>query len=120
MLRVGTSIYEYYLRDWYGVDPADGAALYVASPEAIEAGGDDLRTVDGTVVTTNHLNANESFHGTALPDLYGGITNTFSYKGVSIRALISYQIGGKRSEEHTSELQSRGQIVCGLMREQHT
>src|SRR5690625_7246194 len=78
MLRVGTSIYEYYLRDWYGVDPADGAALYVASPEAIEAGGDDLRTVDGTVVTTNHLNANESFHGTALPDLYGGITNTFS------------------------------------------
>lgn len=95
MLRVGTSIYEYYLRDWYGVDPSDGAALYVASPEAIEAGGDDIRTVDGTVVTTNHLNANESFHGSALPNLYGGITNTFAYKGFSIRALVSYQIGGK-------------------------
>src|SRR5690625_7670284 len=71
------------------------AVVLVESTIAIEAGGDDLRTVDGTVVTTNHLNANESFHGTELPDLYGGITNTFSYKGFSIRALISYQIGGK-------------------------
>src|SRR5690625_7454818 len=94
MLRVGTSIYEYYLRDWYGVDPADRAAHYVASPEAIEAGGDDLRTVDGTVVTTSHLNANESFHGTAQRDLYVGNTNTFSSIVYSIRARISYQIIG--------------------------
>lgn len=27
-LKVGHSIYDYWLKDWYGVDPADGAALY--------------------------------------------------------------------------------------------
>lgn len=27
---VGRSIYDYWLRQWYGVDPADGAGLYVA------------------------------------------------------------------------------------------
>ena len=27
------------LRQWYGVDPADGSALYVASQEAIDANG---------------------------------------------------------------------------------
>src|SRR5699024_10627097 len=81
---------------------------YIASPEAIEADGDDLREIDGTIVTTSHLNANESFHGSALPDLYGGITNTISYKGFSIRALISYQLGGKTYDGQYASLMHAG------------
>lgn len=33
--------------------------------------------------------------GSALPDWTGGITNTFSYKGVSLRTLIDISMGGK-------------------------
>src|SRR5690625_5512448 len=54
------------------------------------------------------MNANESCLGTALPDLYGGITNTFSYKGFSIRALISYQIGGKTYDGQYASLMHAG------------
>src|SRR5690625_5867222 len=49
MLRVGTSIYEYYLRDWYGVDTADGADLYVALSDDIDAVGVDVVYEGGNV-----------------------------------------------------------------------
>src|SRR5439155_25256215 len=34
-----------------------------------------------------------------------------------IRAILDRKIGTNRSEEHTSELQSRGQLVCRLLLE---
>ena len=94
-LMVGSSIYEYWLRQWAGVDPADGAGLYIASAEAIEADGSDLRTIDGTIMTTNHNNAEYAFVGTAIPDLFGSFGNTISWKGISLSTLFTYQIGGK-------------------------
>ncbi|WP_374166163.1 SusC/RagA family TonB-linked outer membrane protein [Arcticibacter sp. MXS-1] len=90
-LMVGHSYYDYWLRDWYGVDPSDGAGLFVATPEAAT----DVRTVNGVKVTTNQNNAAYHYAGTALPDYYGSFNNTFSYKGFSLSTLFTYQIGGK-------------------------
>lgn len=89
------SIYDYWLRDWYGVDPQDGAALYAAN----EATGSGVRLIDNgkgrvDTVTTDINNAKYHYAGTAIPDLFGGIENTFSYKGFTLNVLVQYQMGG--------------------------
>ncbi|MEO9022740.1 MAG: SusC/RagA family TonB-linked outer membrane protein [Ginsengibacter sp.] len=89
------SIYDYWLRDWYGVDPADGAALYYANITT----SSNVRIMDGgkgtDTVTTDINNAKYHYAGTAIPDLYGGIENTFTYKGFSLNFLLQYQLGGQ-------------------------
>lgn len=94
-LMVGSSIYEYWLRQWAGVDPSDGAGLYIASEDAISEDGSDLRTIDGTIMTTNQNNAEYAFSGSSLPDLFGSFSNTIGFKGISLSTLFTYQIGGK-------------------------
>ncbi len=90
-LEVGQDIYQFYLRQYAGVDPADGAALYLPTPTATT----DLRTINGQVLTTNFNDARFEYSGTAIPDLFGAITNTFIYKDLQLSFLINYQIGGK-------------------------
>src|SRR5690606_41298373 len=41
----------------------------------------------------------------------------FSSSGVRFRAICSSPVSGPRSEEHTSELQSRENLVCRLLLE---
>jgi len=101
-LEVGRDIYAFYLRQWAGVDPADGAALYVPD----EGVTTNLRTVNGTVYTTNFTNARSAYSGTAIPDLYGSFTNTFSYKDLSLSFLVTYQIGGKFFDNNYQDLMS--------------
>lgn len=90
-LMAGRSIYDYWLRDWYGVDPATGAALYRADK------WDESSSfiINGDSVTTNINNARFHYAGTAIPDYAGGITNTFTYKNFALSALITYSVGGK-------------------------
>lgn len=107
-LMKGRSIYDYWLRQWYGVDPADGSALYIATEEAIAVGGSDIREVDGVMVTTNQNNAEYGYVGTAIPDLFGSITNSFSYRGFTLSALLTYQIGGKTYDSNYALLMHPG------------
>lgn len=107
-LMVGHSIYDYWLKDWYGVDPADGAALYVPTAEAIEANGSDIRTVDGTILTTNQGNGDYHYAGTAIPDLSGAISNAFSYKNFDLNFMFTYQLGGKVIDYNYQSIMSAG------------
>ncbi len=91
-LKVGQSLYDYWLRSWYGVDPADGAGLYRAAPTA---GAANLRIMEnGDSVTTVFSDARFDYHGSAIPDFSGGISNTFSFKGLTLSVLLNYQKGG--------------------------
>ncbi|MFB6455710.1 SusC/RagA family TonB-linked outer membrane protein [Chitinophaga sp. Hz27] len=104
-LMVGKSIYDYWLRAWYGVDPADGSALYVAA----DPKGAGVRTMaNGDVVTTNINNAAYHYAGSAIPDLFGSINNTFNYKNFSLSFLISFQLGGKTYDATYASLMSSG------------
>lgn len=103
----GGSIYDYWRRQWYGVDPADGSALYVADSKVDETDA-DLRTVNGTLVTTNQNDAQMAFVGTALPDLFGSFTNTFTYRNFKLGFLMTYQIGGKTYDTNYASLMSTG------------
>lgn len=106
-LVVGGSIYDYWLRDWYGVDPTDGAALYVLDPD-VDPSDVSVRTVDGVLVTTNQNNAKYDFVGTAVPDLFGSIQNTFTVGDFRLGFLLTYQIGGKTYDTNFASLMSSG------------
>lgn len=95
-LEVGRSIYDYYLRQWYGVDPTDGAPLYyAANPNA-----SNVRLVDdgkgGKIALTPEIgNAKYDYSNkTPIPDLYGGVRTSLRYKDFTLNMLMSYQIGG--------------------------
>jgi len=93
-LMVGHSIYDFWLRDWYGVDPADGAALYDANIKDFVTQASNLRLIGNDTVSTSQNNAKYHYAGSAIPDLIGGITNTFSYKGFELNILATFQVGG--------------------------
>ncbi|MFA6276722.1 MAG: TonB-dependent receptor [Pedobacter sp.] len=90
--EVGKDFYAFYLRQYAGVDPSDGSSLYIPA-DGTAAGS--MRTVNGVQYVTNQTLAKFDYSGTAIPDLVGSFTNTFSYKDLSLSFLVNYQIGGK-------------------------
>lgn len=89
---VGRSIYDFWLRDWYGVDPETGEGLFRA--DVYDAADEDIKIVGTDTLTTDFGNARYHFAGNAIPDFFGGITNTFTYKGFSLNVLMSFAVGG--------------------------
>lgn len=103
-LAVGHSIYDFYLRQYAGVDPSDGSALYIPNDGAT---GTNIRTINGIDYTTSITNAKLDYNGTSsIPDVYGALTNTFSYKGLSLSVLVNYQLGGKIYDSNYASLMS--------------
>jgi len=107
-LAVGQSIYDYWLRDWYGVDPADGYALYVADPEKMVKNDISARVVNGVNVTTDQNKALYHYAGSAIPDLFGTFGSTVKYKGLQLDVMFSYQIGGLMYDTNYSALMQSG------------
>jgi TonB-linked SusC/RagA family outer membrane protein len=91
-LKEGSSIYDFWLREYKGVDPNTGNALYRA---ANFVASNSFITETGDTLTTSINNARYHYNGTSIPKLTGGFSNTFRYKGLSLSALVVYQIGGK-------------------------
>jgi len=103
-LKVGHSRFEYWLREWYGVDPADGRALYVWDPEAPNAHvAANIRVIGTDTFALNPAVAREGFHGSPIPAVMGGFTNTFTWRNFDLSILLTYQIGGQLLDRiHTS------------------
>jgi len=94
-LMVGRSIYDFWLRDWYGVDPRDGAPVYRLNPTSTWVESTCRVMEDGTEVTTDISKALYNYVGTSIPDLYGTVGTAVYYKGFSLNLRFGYQIGGK-------------------------
>ncbi|MGV3530678.1 MAG: SusC/RagA family TonB-linked outer membrane protein [Flavisolibacter sp.] len=90
-LMVGKSIYDYWLREWRGVNPENGDALYTAdswnsSNSFVDAKGDTL--------TNQSNNGRYMYMGSAIPDVYGGLSTSLKYRGLELSMLFNYQLGG--------------------------
>jgi TonB-linked SusC/RagA family outer membrane protein len=107
---VDASIFEYWLRSYYGVDPSDGAALYIAQNTAASATRRLISNKDGGVdtVTTAISNGKFEYHGSAIPDLYGSFNTSFTYKQFTVSALFTFQIGGSTYDANYAGLMSSG------------
>jgi TonB-linked SusC/RagA family outer membrane protein len=113
-LTVGSSIYDYWLREWYGVDPTDGAALYRANTY-IEA--NTRVTSSGDTVSISQNNARFHYNGSAIPDFYGAINTELRYKGFNVRAILTYQKGGMVYDSPYATLMSSGNYGQALHRD---
>lgn len=93
---VGASIFDYWLRTYYGVDPSDGAALYVSANKTSATGRRFIVNAAGGTDTVTTLIANGKFeyNGTVIPDLYGSFSQAFTFKNFTLSALFTFQIGG--------------------------
>ena len=83
-LLVGQDMHTWFLRKWVGVDPANGNPLW------------DLGAVDpitGKTTTSVYRDAPLQVVGKGTPDFFGGIRNTFSYKGFELNALMNFVSG---------------------------
>jgi len=80
-LGKGHDFYEFYLKEWAGVDPANGDPLWYT---------DETKTA-----TTNNYNsaAKVATGKSASPKYYGGFSNTFTYKGFSVSGDFYYNYG---------------------------
>lgn len=105
-VSVGHSIYDYWLRQWYGVDPADGSPLFLVADTYAGTTASDIRTVNGTVVTTNFNKAKYDYSGTAIPDLFGSFGTAITYKQWALSAMFTYQLGGKTYDSNYATLMS--------------
>ena len=75
---VGESLFTYYLRDYYGVNPVNGEALW--------------RTKDGEL--TNDFNQSAYvFAGSPEPRFTGGFNTSVAWKGLSLSTLLEFKGG---------------------------
>jgi TonB-linked SusC/RagA family outer membrane protein len=88
---VGNSLYEWYLREYAGVDPADGKATWYK--DVLDAGGNPTGE---RVITKNYSESSRYQLGKSIPDYYGSITNTFTlFKDISLSFQLYWSLGGK-------------------------
>ncbi|WP_299778368.1 SusC/RagA family TonB-linked outer membrane protein [uncultured Formosa sp.] len=92
----GRSRFDFFLYDYAGVDPSNGDALYYMYEEIDGQVGIPVLNENGTHATTSSWSdAGKGFTGaSAVPDLIGSISNSFSYKNIELSVLLSYQLGG--------------------------
>lgn len=90
VVKKGAPIGVFYGAEYAGVDPANGDALWYVNET------DDNGNIINAEATTNDFStANFVELGSPLPNLIGGISNTFAWKGVSLDIRLQGQSGNK-------------------------
>jgi len=85
----GGSVYDFFLKEWAGVNPETGKATWFQDVK------DAAGNVTGRTTTTDQTKATPYYQGSSLPDFYGGISNGFRYKNFDFSFLLSFSLGGK-------------------------
>ena len=89
--NVGGSVYDYYLREYVGVNPENGNAQWYK-----DVLGDDKKPTGEKVVTEKFSEATKyKFDRSPIPDVYGGFGFNFRYQGFDLGLDFAYQIGGE-------------------------
>jgi hypothetical protein len=99
-----SSIYDYWLRSYAGVDPADGYALFIVDP-LLTTQLILIQERNGVNVT---INQNKSIIRIPWICLFGSFTNTFKVGGFQLDVLFTYQIGGQTYDTNYAALMLAG------------
>ena len=112
----GKSVFEFWLPAYYGVDSADGTALYKAANRTTSANRRIKTNKSGgsDTLTTLASNALFEYYGTSIPDFYGSIGQSLTYKGFTLTGLFTFQIGGKTYDANYQSLMSSGTYGSAL------
>lgn len=84
LLREGESMHTFYVPIWAGVDSETGLGQFWIDPQDHSKG-----------TTPYYSRAGKGIAGKAIPDVIGGLTNSFTYGNFDLSFMISYQWGAK-------------------------
>lgn len=108
----GSSLYDWYMREWAGVDPANGAGLWnlyyndINNDGVFNAGDQGINSMtlyladnpDANIqktTTSNYANATQKYVGkSAIPKVRGAFRLNAEYKNFDLTAQFSYSVGG--------------------------
>jgi len=91
-LKVGKPIGIYYITEWAGVNPADGRPMFYDKNHELT-----YRVLADDAIWT----------GQPDPKYFGGLTNTFSYKGFELSILFTFQVGAKSINTEKQQFAAR-------------
>ena len=97
--KVGERFYTFYLKDYYGVNPSTGAAIWRHHDITYkkDAEGNDTDEIESDVVTlTSEYNkASYIYAGSPEPKYTGGFNTSLSWKGLNLSVFFEYKYGNK-------------------------
>ncbi|MEO8769352.1 MAG: SusC/RagA family TonB-linked outer membrane protein [Ferruginibacter sp.] len=102
-LKVGKPAETFFLVKYAGVDPATGNPLYY--------------TKDGKGTTQTYDPGDRVFFGTADAPYYGGITNTFNYKGIELEIFWIYSLGNQIYNNDRQNVENPAYLVSELSKD---
>ncbi|MBR8537209.1 TonB-dependent receptor [Carboxylicivirga sediminis] len=86
LYRENEDLYTFYLPTYVGVDPQSGLGQFLIDPSK-PATDDNMTYV--------YSEAGRGPQGASYPTISGGFSNTFTWKGISLNVLMTYQFGGQ-------------------------
>lgn len=101
----GVSMYEFFLPEWAGVNPENGNNQWWMNVFETDGEGNFVLDDDGNKIVEERVKTEDysavgsrdqqDYQGTSIPDLFGGLTNNFKYRGFELSVFFYYSIGGK-------------------------
>lgn len=83
--EVGRSIYDFWIQEWAGVDPATGRAKWFV--DGVDTDGNRNTTFTYSQASRNYVGKS------SLPDVVGGFKNYFKYKDFDMNILFNFSYG---------------------------
>jgi TonB-linked SusC/RagA family outer membrane protein len=99
--REGESMYQFYMRQYAGVNDQGYATWYL---DETDADGN----VTGVTTTDDWSTATQYASGDILPTVYGGFGTQLEWKGFDFGILFSYQLGGRMYDNTYAALMHSG------------
>lgn len=94
-IEEGHSRYDFWLRQWHGVNPETGYNLFKADPDTYTYSSDELIEINGAQYTENVEKALYDYSGSAMPKVTGGLGANFGWNNFNLKFNFYYQLGGK-------------------------
>ena len=101
ILRVGADADTWFIREWAGVNPQNGAAQWYKT--VTDANGNKTREL-----TEVYAEADEVEKGAYTPKFFGGLSTSLYWKNFDLNAVFGYSVGGKIYNYSRAEYDSDG------------
>jgi TonB-linked SusC/RagA family outer membrane protein len=124
---LGRSIYDYYIREWAGVDPSNGNPMWIENWSDSDDNGQydsgegilDMLVFtsanpDAVIqdrITNTYADATRKYVGkSVIPTVRGAFRLNSSYKGFSLSAQFGYSLGGYGYDSQYANLMTNGKV----------
>lgn len=95
-IKSGHTVYEWYMKEWAGIDPANGDALWYVN-----------RETNGNETTNDYTEADQVFQGTSrLPKFSGSIMTRFDIKNFFVEGQLYFAGGHKIFQNWATHIQT--------------